>query len=143
MSVVPYQAHARGCEEGACAGASFLVESGLVGLEVLVLPPGVGAAVVPAGALGDELADLGDEPHAGVGFLGGVELLLQFVRGEPQPCVASGLVVGDQPVVYEPGYADGSLGVLDLSAGEFQLYHDGGWFPAVRAGTGLLPFFAF
>ena len=64
-----------------CAGASFLVESGLVGLEVLVLPPGVGAAVVPAGALGDELADLGDEPHAGVDFLGGVELPLQFVRG--------------------------------------------------------------
>ena len=73
----------------------------------------------------------------------GVELLLQFVGREPEANVASGLVVGDHAVVDEACDADGSLGVVDLSAGEFQLYHDGGWEPAVRAGTGLFPFFAF
>ena len=107
------------------------------------MPPGVGVPIVPASALGDELADLGYEAQAGVGPFYGVELLLQFVGREPEANVASGLVVGDHAVVDEACDADGSLGVVDLSPGESQLYHDGGWEPAVRAGTGLFPFFAF
>ena len=88
----------------------------------------MGASVVPACALGDELADGGDEAQAGIlNPLGGVQFLLQFVGREPETCVPSGLVVGDQPVVYEPGYADRAFGVLDLPAGEFQLDDGGGW----------------
>ena len=61
----------------------------------------MGLAVVPAGALGNELADGCDEGQVVVHFLGGVEFLLQFVRGEPEACVSSGLAVGDQSVVDE------------------------------------------
>ena len=100
-----------GSEEGAGAGAVLLVKDGLVGPDVGVAPPGMGIAVVAAGALGDELADLGDEGECWIYLLGGVEFLLQLVWGEPEAGVAAALVVGDQAVVDEAGNADAAIGV--------------------------------
>ena len=61
VPVVADEVHPRGCEEGAGPGDSFLVEDGLSGPEALVPPSVMGLAVVPAGALGNELADGCDE----------------------------------------------------------------------------------
>ena len=87
----------------------------------------MGVAVIPAGALGYELADLGYEVQRRVDLLEGVELLFQFVRREPEASVPSGLVVGHHAVVDEAADAHAALCVAFLPSGEFQLDDAGGW----------------
>ena len=62
----------------------------------MLQPAGTCVSIVPARALGYELADLGYEGQRRVDLLGGVELLLQLVRGEPDIRIPTGLVIGDQ-----------------------------------------------
>ena len=112
------------------------------GFDVFAQPAGAGIAVVPARALGHELADLGYEGERRVDVLDGVELLLELVRCEPEVGVPAGLVVGHHTVVHEAGDADAALCVAFLPAGEFQLDDAGGLQPALGAGTGLLPLLA-
>ena len=87
----------------------LLVEHRPAGLEAFIEPAGTRVAVVPARALGHELADLGYEGQRRVDLLGGVELLLQLVRCEPEVRVPTGLVVGHHAVVDEAGNAGGAL----------------------------------
>ena len=105
----------------------FLWKTGLAGFEAFMLQPaGTCVAVVPARALGHELAGLGYEGQRRVDLLGGVELLLQFMGREPEVSVPAGLVVGHHAVVDEAGDANAALGVAFLPAGELQLDDAGG-----------------
>ena len=96
------------------------------GFQVFAQPAGTCVPVVPAGALGYELADLGYEGQSRIGLLGSVELLLQLVRCEPDIRIPTGLVVGDQPVIDEAGDAYGALCVAFLPAGQLQLDDNSG-----------------
>ena len=103
----------------------------------------MGVAVAAAGALGDKFADAGDERQGRIGLFGGIEFFFKLVRAEPQPCIATGLVIGDHAVVYEPGDADRASGISVLSAGQFQLDHDAGGQPASPRGGNWAVFVSF
>ena len=121
VSVVVDAGHSRCGQERTGASTFLLVEYRLVGLEAFIAPAGVGVVVVPARSLGHKLADFGHEGQRRVDLLGGVELLLQFVRREPEVSVPAGLVIGHRAVVHEPGNAHAALCVAFLPAGELQL----------------------
>ena len=61
-------------EEGASADPVLPEEHRLAGLDLGVRPAGAGVAVVAAGSLGHELADLSDEGQGGTDAPGGVAL---------------------------------------------------------------------
>jgi hypothetical protein len=119
-------------------------------LHFRVSPAVVGAPEVPAGALGDEFADLGYEGHAqgalvcrfGLPFLLGVSLL-QFIeeffhfhgRWPGTVAVVSGqLVGGDHEVVDGPCDSHGPCGVFLLLLGEAERDDDSCRAVAVGAG---------
>ena len=62
---------------------------------------------------------------------------------EPETGIPTGLVVAHHAVVDEACNAHAALGVALLPAGELQLEHHGGGFPALGTGTGLLALLAF
>ena len=116
----------------------FLWKAWLPGLELRVPPAGAGVLIVPARPLGHELADARDECELRFDALDGVEFLLKLPGEQPEACIPAGLVVGDEPVVDEPGDADAPAGVLLLTAGQLELDDDPGRQPPLGSGRGLL-----
>ena len=116
----------------------FLWEAWLPGLELGVAPAGAGVLVVPARPLGHELADARDECELRFDTLDGVEFLLKLPGEEPEACIPAGWVVGDEPVVDEPGDADAPAGVPLLAAGQLELDDDPRPPATLGSGRGLL-----
>ena len=117
------------------------MEGGFAGLDFRVQPAVAGVAEVAAGALGDELADLGYEGHAECFILLQlVEGFLHFHGRRPSavPMCPGEIVGSDHEVVDGARDADGACGVLFLLLGESQGDDDARWSVPVGAGGFLL-----